>query len=106
MATTTAKTDGPRGPTGCGGSLTQRIAAPCGRGADRRRLRLAGVRGDQASREGNLAFIALSGTLNYLDVAAQVGIIGTAVALLMMPASSTSPSARWSASPASSSASA
>ena len=37
-----------------------------------------------ASREGSLAFIALSGTLNYLDVAAQVGIIGTAVALLMI----------------------
>ena len=34
--------------------------------------------------KGNLAFIALSGTLNYLDVAAQVGIIGTAVALLMI----------------------
>lgn len=34
--------------------------------------------------KGNLAFIAPSGTLNYLDVAAQVGIIGTAVALLMI----------------------
>jgi simple sugar transport system permease protein len=34
--------------------------------------------------KGNLAFIAASGTLNYLDVAAQVGIIGTAVALLMI----------------------
>jgi simple sugar transport system permease protein len=34
--------------------------------------------------KGNLAFIAPSGTLNYLDVAAQVGIVGTAVALLMI----------------------
>jgi simple sugar transport system permease protein len=33
---------------------------------------------------GNAAFLGLSGTLNYLDVAAQVGIIATAVALLMI----------------------
>jgi simple sugar transport system permease protein len=33
---------------------------------------------------GSSAFIGLAGTLNYLDVAAQVGIIATAVALLMI----------------------
>jgi simple sugar transport system permease protein len=33
---------------------------------------------------GNAAFLSLAGTLNYLDVAAQVGIIATAVALLMI----------------------
>ncbi len=33
---------------------------------------------------GSTAFISLAGTLNYLDVAAQVGIIATAVALLMI----------------------
>lgn len=33
---------------------------------------------------GNAAFLGLAGTLNYLDVAAQVGIIATAVALLMI----------------------
>jgi simple sugar transport system permease protein len=33
---------------------------------------------------GNAAFLGLSGTLNYLDVAALVGIIATAVALLMI----------------------
>ena len=33
---------------------------------------------------GSTAFIGLAGTLNYLDVAAQVGIIATAVALLMI----------------------
>src|SRR6188474_3231665 len=33
---------------------------------------------------GNTAFLSLAGTLNYLDVAAQVGIIATAVALLMI----------------------
>ena len=33
---------------------------------------------------GNAAFLGLAGTLNYLDVAAQVGIIATSVALLMI----------------------
>jgi simple sugar transport system permease protein len=33
---------------------------------------------------GNLAFMSPAGTLNYLDVAAQIGIVGTAVALLMI----------------------
>src|SRR5262245_30660952 len=33
---------------------------------------------------GNAAFLGLAGTLNYLDVAAQVGILATAVALLMI----------------------
>ena len=33
---------------------------------------------------GNTAFLTIPGTLGYLDVAAQVGIIGTAVALLMI----------------------
>jgi simple sugar transport system permease protein len=34
--------------------------------------------------QGNGAFLSLGGTLNYLDVAAQVGILATAVALLMV----------------------
>ncbi len=34
--------------------------------------------------EGSGTFITAEGTLNYLDVAAQVGIVGTAVALLMI----------------------
>jgi simple sugar transport system permease protein len=33
---------------------------------------------------GNTAFLGLSGTLNYLDVASQVGILATAVGLLMI----------------------
>jgi len=33
---------------------------------------------------GSTAFLSIGGTLGYLDVAAQVGIIGTAVALLMV----------------------
>jgi simple sugar transport system permease protein len=33
---------------------------------------------------GNAAFLGLAGTLNYLDVAAQIGVIATAVALLMI----------------------
>lgn len=33
---------------------------------------------------GNLAFLGPAGTLNYLDVAAQIGIVATAVALLMI----------------------
>jgi simple sugar transport system permease protein len=33
---------------------------------------------------GNAAFLGLAGTLNYLDVASQVGILATAVALLMI----------------------
>ena len=33
---------------------------------------------------GGGVFYSLDGTLNYLDVAAQVGIVGTAVALLMI----------------------
>ncbi len=35
-------------------------------------------------RTGNPVFLRLDGTLNYLDVAAQVGILATAVALLMI----------------------
>lgn len=33
---------------------------------------------------GNAAFLSLAGTLNYLDVAAQIGVIATSVALLMI----------------------
>ena len=33
---------------------------------------------------GNGAFLGLAGTLNYLDVAAQIGVIATSVALLMI----------------------
>jgi simple sugar transport system permease protein len=33
---------------------------------------------------GNTAFLGLAGTLNYLDVAAQIGVIATSVALLMI----------------------
>jgi len=34
--------------------------------------------------KGSFAFMSAAGTLNYLDVAAQIGIVGTAVALLMI----------------------
>ncbi|HEY0443532.1 MAG TPA: ABC transporter permease [Candidatus Limnocylindrales bacterium] len=34
--------------------------------------------------KGSFAFVTAAGTLNYLNVAAQVGIVGTAVALLMI----------------------
>ena len=37
-----------------------------------------------STARGNSAFLSIPGTLGYLDVAAQVGIIGTAVALLMI----------------------
>ncbi len=37
-----------------------------------------------STARGNTAFLSITGTLGYLDVAAQVGIIGTAVALLMI----------------------
>ena len=37
-----------------------------------------------AASRGNFVFLGLDGTLGYVDVAAQVGIIGTAVALLMI----------------------
>jgi simple sugar transport system permease protein len=37
-----------------------------------------------STARGNTAFLSIPGTLGYLDVAAQVGIIGTAVALLMI----------------------
>ena len=37
-----------------------------------------------STARGNAAFLSIPGTLGYLDVAAQVGIIGTAVALLMI----------------------
>ena len=37
-----------------------------------------------STARGNSAFLVVPGTLGYLDVAAQVGIIGTAVALLMI----------------------
>src|SRR3954452_20794735 len=33
---------------------------------------------------GNTAFLSLAGTLNYLDVAAQIGVLATSVALLMI----------------------
>jgi simple sugar transport system permease protein len=33
---------------------------------------------------GNAAFLGLAGTLNYLDVAAQIGVLATSVALLMI----------------------
>ena len=61
-------------------------AGPCptrGRRADHRRLRL-----DRVPRalpgHGQHRVPRLAGTLNYLDVAAQVGIIATSVALLMI----------------------
>ncbi len=37
-----------------------------------------------ATNGGNLTFLTLNGTFNYLDVAAQVGIVATSVALLMI----------------------
>ena len=83
MATTTAKTAGPE-VRPAPASLPQADRAPCGRGADHRRLRLAGVRGGRHRAGQPRVHRPLRDPLNYLDVAAQVGIVGTAVALLMI----------------------
>ena len=85
MATTSAETG--RAP-GSGRlrrlSLTQRILARPAAGALIIVVFVWLVFAAISLAKGNLAFIAASGTLNYLDVAAQVGIVGTAVALLMI----------------------
>jgi simple sugar transport system permease protein len=65
-------------------SLTQRILARPAAGALIIVVFVWVVFASISLAKGNLAFIAPSGTLNYLDVAAQVGIVGTAVALLMI----------------------
>jgi len=65
-------------------SLTQRILARPAAGALIIVVFVWVVFAAISVAKGNLAFIAPSGTLNYLDVAAQVGIVGTAVALLMI----------------------
>jgi simple sugar transport system permease protein len=65
-------------------SLTQRILARPAAGALIIVVFVWVVFAAISLAKGNLAFIAPSGTLNYLDVAAQVGIVGTAVALLMI----------------------
>ena len=85
MATTTAETGKAPGSDRLRRlSLTQRILARPAAGALIIVVFVWLVFAAISLAKGNLAFIALSGTLNYLDVAAQVGIIGTAVALLMI----------------------
>jgi simple sugar transport system permease protein len=85
MATTTAETGRAPGSDRLRRlSLTQRILARPAAGALIIVVFVWLVFAAISLAKGNLAFIAASGTLNYLDVAAQVGIIGTAVALLMI----------------------
>jgi len=85
MATTTAETGRAPGSDRLRRlSLTQRILARPAAGALIIVVFVWLVFAAISLAKGNLAFIAPSGTLNYLDVAAQVGIVGTAVALLMI----------------------
>ncbi|HUP54590.1 MAG TPA: ABC transporter permease [Methylomirabilota bacterium] len=85
MATTTAETGPAPGSERLRRlSLTQRILARPAAGALIIVVFVWVVFAAISLAKGNLAFIAPSGTLNYLDVAAQVGIVGTAVALLMI----------------------
>ena len=85
MATTTAETGRAPGSDRLRRlSLTQRILARPAAGALIIVVFVWLVFAAISLTRGNLAFIAPSGTLNYLDVAAQVGIVGTAVALLMI----------------------
>jgi simple sugar transport system permease protein len=85
MATTTAETAPAPGSDRLRRlSLTQRILARPAAGALIIVVFVWVVFAAISLAKGNLAFIAPSGTLNYLDVAAQVGIVGTAVALLMI----------------------
>ena len=65
-------------------SLTQRFLARPAAGALIIVIFVFVVFGALSALRGNAAFLGLAGTLNYLDVASQVGIIATAVALLMI----------------------
>jgi simple sugar transport system permease protein len=65
-------------------SLTQRFLARPAAGALIIVIFVFIVFGALSAIRGNAAFLGLAGTLNYLDVASQVGIIATAVALLMI----------------------
>jgi len=65
-------------------SLTQRILARPAAGALIIVVFVWLVFGAISVGRGNTAFLGLAGTLTYLDVAAQVGVLATAVALLMI----------------------
>ena len=85
MATTTAETGRAPGSDRLRRlSLTQRILARPAAGALIIVVFVWLVFAAISLAKGNLAFLYPSGTLNYLDVAAQVGIVGTSVALLMI----------------------
>jgi simple sugar transport system permease protein len=65
-------------------SLTQRILARPAAGALIIVVFVWVVFAALSLARGNAAFLGLAGTLNYLDVAAQIGVIATSVALLMI----------------------
>jgi simple sugar transport system permease protein len=65
-------------------SLTQRILARPAAGALIIVVFVWIVFATLSLARGNAAFLGLAGTLNYLDVAAQIGVIATSVALLMI----------------------
>jgi simple sugar transport system permease protein len=65
-------------------SLTQRILARPAAGALIIVVFVWVVFATLSLARGSTAFLGLAGTLNYLDVAAQIGIIATSVALLMI----------------------
>ena len=65
-------------------SLTQRILARPAAGALISVVFVWVVFAALSLARGNAAFLGLAGTLNYLDVAAQIGVIATSVALLMI----------------------
>jgi simple sugar transport system permease protein len=65
-------------------SLTQRVLARPAAGALLIVIFVWVVFSVLSISRGNAAFLSVGGTLNYLDVAAQVGILATAVALLMV----------------------
>ncbi|HEX7346003.1 MAG TPA: ABC transporter permease [Candidatus Limnocylindrales bacterium] len=65
-------------------SLTQRILARPAAGALIIVVFVWIVFAALSLARGNAAFLGLAGTLNYLDVAAQIGVIATSVALLMI----------------------
>jgi simple sugar transport system permease protein len=65
-------------------SLTQRILARPAAGALIIVVFVWIVFAALSLARGNAAFLSLAGTLNYLDVAAQIGVIATSVALLMI----------------------
>jgi simple sugar transport system permease protein len=65
-------------------SLTQRILARPAAGALIIVVFVWIVFAALSLARGNAAFLGIAGTLNYLDVAAQIGVIATSVALLMI----------------------